>query len=1054
MECNKDEAVRAKQLAESRMQTGQFTEALKFANKAKKLYADVDNIAQILAICEVHIAALNKLYCSEMDWYRILQTERLSEDAIIKKQYRKLALLLHPDKNKFPGAEAAFKLIGEANRVLSDQAKRSLHDMKVKADAGAAVSKTSSRHSNGNMFAANQVPNASSSNFPSRNPHLNAQQTFWTMCQPEPSSKQRFNTRNDDENKDVNVQENHVDPSSLNVRRSSRQKQHVSYVETDADDNFDIPFKKPRQNESFNNDEVEERSVSEETVLSNTSRDEHSDVQEDKACATGVRKQHKDEKSKDGYVPVSKPMESQASKNVGSKRMRQPEPGSKQRFNTRNDDENKDVNVQENHVDPSSLNVRRSSRQKRHVSYVEYADDNFDVPSKKPRQNESFNNDEVEEKKVSEEETVLSNTSGDKHSDVQEDKVLESDLDSKMLNEETCSPPNSNIPSSPEIITCPDPDFSNFEKDKADDCFAANQLWAIYDHTGALPRFYALIKKVTFPFKLHIIWLEPDPDEDDEVAWYDADLPIACGKFILDKSQKTTDRSMFSHQIQFIKGNNRDSYLVFPKKGETWAIFRNWDIKWSYNPENDLKREFDYVEILSNFTENVGIEVAYLGKVKGFISLFEKTGKNGENTFCILPNELYRFSHQIPSYKMNGDEREGVPRGCFELDPAALPTEMFEAEKDSREKVEKSKVVDAPTFSLGLTQSDDSKASSSRPSRQLKGKIEQTKANEKKQYKKTVHQQNDEGSSDDGEKVKGKKLKEVTEPDQRLRHKMSIPKVYILMQSVNTKKFKKKIVEELNQFGFGGMLHICNWTRIHTFFVDWIVNNFEKDHMWIRLRNTEVLELKEDDVHRVYELPMVGKKINTDLCSDAAINRLRRELGLTENSSPFVKVTELERVLNTTEKATAWVKGAICYIIHNLLCPTNHSDVSLQYAHILVDAATALSHNWCSHILEYMKEGLQSPGVANPLADFHFLMINYLDKMGKRSPFLTGKYKHPSLRDWDVKMANQDLQKVYDVMGLENGLTAGVTRQNATNEGPVVLCFDADTCPLSKVREK
>ncbi|PNX88924.1 hypothetical protein L195_g045039 [Trifolium pratense] len=36
---------------------------------------------------------------------------------------------------------------------------------------------------------------------------------------------------------------------------------------------------------------------------------------------------------------------------------------------------------------------------------------------------------------------------------------------------------------------------------------------------------------------------------------------------------------------------------------------------------------------------------------------------------------------------MSGNEREGVPRGCFELDPAALPTEMFEAEKDSREKM-------------------------------------------------------------------------------------------------------------------------------------------------------------------------------------------------------------------------------------------------------------------------------------------------------------------------------------------------------------------------------
>ncbi|XP_045816592.1 prothymosin alpha-B-like [Trifolium pratense] len=35
-------------------------------------------------------------------------------------------------------------------------------------------------------------------------------------------------------------------------------------------------------------------------------------------------------------------------------------------------------------------------------------------------------------------------------------------------------------------------------------------------------------------------------------------------------------------------------------------------------------------------------------------------------------------------------------------------------------------------------------------------------------------------------------------------------------------------------------------------------------------------------------------------------------------------------------------------------------------------------------------------------------------------------------------------------MGLENGLTAGVTSLYRPAEGPLVLCFDADTCPLSK----
>ncbi|KAK2435800.1 hypothetical protein QL285_020835 [Trifolium repens] len=80
-------------------------------------------------------------------------------------------------------------------------------------------------------------------------------------------------------------------------------------------------------------------------------------------------------------------------------------------------------------------------------------------------------------------------------------------------------------------------------------------------------------------------------------------------------------------------------------------------------------------------------------------------------------------------------------------------------------------------------------------------------------------------------------------------------------------------------------------------------------------------------------------------------------------------------------------------------------------------------------------------------------MINYVEKMGKKSPFLTGIYKRPSLRDWDVKMANQDLQKVHELMGLDNGLTYGVKRLHSTEDGPLVMCFDADTCPLSKAEE-
>lgn len=49
--------------------------------------------------------------CKHTAYYEILDIKKTADDAEIKKSYRKLALLLHPDKNAVPGADEAFKCI-------------------------------------------------------------------------------------------------------------------------------------------------------------------------------------------------------------------------------------------------------------------------------------------------------------------------------------------------------------------------------------------------------------------------------------------------------------------------------------------------------------------------------------------------------------------------------------------------------------------------------------------------------------------------------------------------------------------------------------------------------------------------------------------------------------------------------------------------------------------------------------------------------------------------------------------------------------------------------
>jgi hypothetical protein len=80
---------------------------------------------------EQKTAVIRVRKCSPTAFYDILGLEDVKTtvtDAEIKKAYRKLSLLTHPDKNGHEHADEAFKMVSRAFGVLSDKDKRAKFD--------------------------------------------------------------------------------------------------------------------------------------------------------------------------------------------------------------------------------------------------------------------------------------------------------------------------------------------------------------------------------------------------------------------------------------------------------------------------------------------------------------------------------------------------------------------------------------------------------------------------------------------------------------------------------------------------------------------------------------------------------------------------------------------------------------------------------------------------------------------------------------------------------------------------------------------------------------
>ncbi|KAL6176809.1 hypothetical protein ACLB2K_053442 [Fragaria x ananassa] len=160
---NRAEAERLLGIAEKLLTNRDLTSSRDFAILAQETEPLIDGSDQILAVVDVLLAA-DKRVNNHHDWYAILQLDRRSDDLdLIKKSYRRLALLLHPDKNKYAFADHAFRLVADAWAVLSDPTRKPVFDTEL------------------NLYSPVDLAGTASASNPNKLPRSRLS-SFWTAC--------------------------------------------------------------------------------------------------------------------------------------------------------------------------------------------------------------------------------------------------------------------------------------------------------------------------------------------------------------------------------------------------------------------------------------------------------------------------------------------------------------------------------------------------------------------------------------------------------------------------------------------------------------------------------------------------------------------------------------------------------------------------------------------------------------------------------------------------------------------------------------------------------
>ncbi|KZV31354.1 hypothetical protein F511_05458 [Dorcoceras hygrometricum] len=677
-----EEAHRAKAIAEKQFIDGDIMAANNYALRAQKLCPELEGISQMVATFGVYAASVAKIN-GEIDFYSILGMDPSTEKPKLKKRYKKMAILLHPDKNKTIGADGAFRLVSEAWALLSDNVKRSSYDQSRNLFFGYGAG--------AGGYDCSKYP-----------PSISRLDSFWTVCT---SCHVQYEYLRKYVNKRLTCKNCRgvfiAIETGLATANGAFQYSAYTYTPENGYGSHGCVATFPPTNTGCctPNGVLGHHTGYKSEYASNISFRSNScgnavGVMDHNASSTScVLHQSNGDKIK--TKANGKHHTPKAASKMGSNgytgcseasRSKRGRPAKKRKldegitFTSEQERSSASVAVEAKtaHGNGNLKSASKISTTSEVSARRCSATSSFDVRQMLIDKARSVILRKLEEMRLASEAAAALNSA----------KKAEADKcnDTARVNG---SIDNSHQPelkrSVSMIITVPDSDFHDFDQDRLEVCFKPKQIWALYDEEDGMPRLYCIIREVISlnPFKIHISYLNSRSDcEFGSVNWLDSGFTKSCGSFRVFYSEMVEQVNIFSHLLRREKAGRGGCVRIYPRGGDIWAVYRNWSPDWNRTTPHSERHQYEMVEVIEDYSEDHGVWVTPLVKLDGFKTVYQRN-TNSNAARWIPRREMLRFSHQVPSCSLKVDGTN-LPEGCWDLDPAATPDELLQAETEIR----------------------------------------------------------------------------------------------------------------------------------------------------------------------------------------------------------------------------------------------------------------------------------------------------------------------------------------------------------------------------------